>query len=567
MKSARGFGASVRNMMGMSTREHFSSGIDYGIEPPEDIKVLVCTANMGNAEPTFESLKEWIPFNGSIRNVMDAQNELDDDNAPAVAAKTATPSSVKQEERPASPNPTSSYDVIAIGMQEATWGNGDTKMLSQMLTKQLPSYKEVLNFQRGQMRLYVFVKSELSRLVYGVDINAENTGIGGVMWNKGGIIATLTLFRTRISFLTAHLQAHEGHDNYDRRNSSLKEILNGAKVGEGRSYKYDASVLSHYMFVMGDLNYRTVLPHDICMSTEDKEKHHEEHVRRTIEMVEEKKWDELYSCDELCMALANKECLIGFQTPPCNFNPTFKMERTEGYVYKDQRTPSYTDRILWKTAKGFEDNIETVAYHPCPRFITSDHKPIRGAFNLKPAMVYVNPRRSFKASSKNSSAMSRRDVFRRGKFGKSSVTIRLSDMKAQDLPAMDPNGKADPYVLLILNPKELYEKPRATARGFFKKVWPRSKTINFNRNPDWGEEALELVMDKKTPEELYGAMLLITVIDFDLASEDDLIGTIQINLAELLGPVVKKHSFHLKETLVKNGKERGTFECTLSISM
>jgi len=542
----------------MSTRD-FSSDVDNGIDPPDDIKVLVCTANMGNAEPTFESLKAWIPFNGSVCNVMDAQNELDAD-APAA-------SSVKQEERPASIDPTSGYDVIAIGMQEATWGNGDTKILSQMLMKQLPSYTEVQNFQRGQMRLYVFVKSELVRLVYGVDINAENTGIGGVMWNKGGIIATLTLFKTRISFLTAHLQAHEGHDNYARRNSSLKEILNGAKVGEGRSYKYDASVLSHYMFVMGDLNYRTVLPQDICMSTEDKEKYHKEHVRRTIEMVEEKKWDELYSCDELCKALADKECLIGFKTPPCNFNPTFKMERTDGYVHKNQRTPSYTDRILWKTAKGFEDNIETVAYHPCPRFITSDHKPIRGAFYLKPAMMYVEPRTKFKASPGVSSTLSRRFVFKRGKSFSNSVAIKLSDMKAHDLPAMDPNGKADPYVLMIINPKELYEKPRATARGFFKKVWPRSKTINFNRDPDWGKETLELVMDKRTPEELYGAMLLITVLDFDLTSEDDLIGTIQINLAELLGPVVKKHSFQLKETLVKNGKERGTFECTLSISV
>lgn len=317
---ARNVGISMRGSM--STRDMSSKGVDDYIKPPDDIKVLVCTANMGNAEPTFYSLKEWIPSDGSINNVMYAQSEVDN-----------------MEGKPASADSTSNYDVIAIGMQEATWGNGDSKILSQMLTQLLPSYYEVHNFQRGQMRLYVFVKLELKRLVYGVDINAQNTGIGGILWNKGGIIATMTLFKTKFSFLTAHLEAHEGQNHYSRRNSSLKEILNGAKVGNGRSHKYDASVSSHYMFVMGDLNYRTVLHVEGKRDHEDKQKAHEEHVKMTKELVEARNWDKLYECDELSKALAKKECLVGFKTPPCNFNPTFKMERTEGFVYKDQRTP------------------------------------------------------------------------------------------------------------------------------------------------------------------------------------------------------------------------------------
>ena len=46
-------------------------------------------------------------------------------------------------------------------------------------------------------------------------------------------------------------------------------------------------------------------------------------------------------------------------------------------------THSYTDRILWKSSDGLVSNITPLLYEPCPNFITSDHKPIRGAYLLK----------------------------------------------------------------------------------------------------------------------------------------------------------------------------------------
>ena len=44
---------------------------------------------------------------------------------------------------------------------------------------------------------------------------------------------------------------------------------------------------------------------------------------------------------------------------------------------------SYTDRILWKSSDGLGSNVTPLLYEPCPNFITSDHKPIRGAYLLK----------------------------------------------------------------------------------------------------------------------------------------------------------------------------------------
>ena len=46
------------------------------------------------------------------------------------------------------------------------------------------------------------------------------------------------------------------------------------------------------------------------------------------------------------------------------------------------RAHSYTDRILWKSADGLAGDIFPLFYEPCPGFVTSDHKPIRGGFNV-----------------------------------------------------------------------------------------------------------------------------------------------------------------------------------------
>lgn len=56
-------------------------------------------------------------------------------------------------------------------------------------------------------------------------------------------------------------------------------------------------------------------------------------------------------------------------------------------VFADNSHPSlfrsYTDRILWKSTEGMKGLVTPTVYEPCPDFITSDHKPIRGAFTVK----------------------------------------------------------------------------------------------------------------------------------------------------------------------------------------
>jgi hypothetical protein len=128
---------------------------------------------------------------------------------------------------------------------------------------------------------------------------------------------------------------------------------------------------------MGDLNFRTKLPDTEAGSTK--------HVEKTHNLL--KDWETLNKHDELAKALREKHCLVGFSTPLCWFPPTFKVLRQAGYVYNDKRSPSYTDRILYKASHRLSEKIKPLVYEPIDNFASSDHKPIRGAFEVE-----LNPR-------------------------------------------------------------------------------------------------------------------------------------------------------------------------------
>jgi hypothetical protein len=132
----------------------------------------------------------------------------------------------------------------------------DSKTLQTLIKEQCPSYEIVTSNLRGEMRLYVLAHQRIANDISDVYCAAENTGIGSIMANKGGIIVTFTYSNmTRLSFMTCHLEAHEGQNHYNNRNKNLAEILGGAKTDPVYNMQ-DATIISHHMFLCGDLNYR-----------------------------------------------------------------------------------------------------------------------------------------------------------------------------------------------------------------------------------------------------------------------------------------------------------------------
>ena len=290
----------------------------------------------------------------------------------------------------------------------------DTVMLHSLLEDQLPSYTRAVSYQRGEMRLIVYyLESAITMDI--VSIKAQNTGRAGLA-NKGGIFAEVAVNKTtRLAFCTAHLEAHEGSAKYATRCSTIADILRCTEgsvmsprnLGAGgvgcpvmrRSCRADASLANHFSFFMGDLNFRTRL--------EGFDPGSAEHVQATHDILDaamtkissnsaagdEGKTVDLSSlcdayaklnrADELGHALRVKDCLVGFLTPYCNFPPTFKVHRQFGYSYNEKRSPSYTDRILYRASDRLHDAIQPLLYEPIDSFTTSDHKPIRGAFLIE----------------------------------------------------------------------------------------------------------------------------------------------------------------------------------------
>jgi len=468
----------------------------------------------------------------------------------------------------------------AFDIDRSQWDSG-TQYLHRLLFARLPSYQQIVSFQRGEMRLEIFVRSpEIGTLdVEVVNVAAQNTGRAGLA-NKGGIVAELLVNgRTRLSFMTAHLEAHEGSAKYQMRCSSIADILAGTKS----TRLHDISLTSHYSFVMGDLNFRTELPPDQYESEED-------HKAKVRNLALNRDFKSLNEIDELHRALRNKDCLVGFQTLPCNFPPTFKVERKHGFEYIEKRRPSYTDRILWKNGHKLR-GVTPLVYESVDDYVASDHKPVRAAFavpinptlRMRPRLARTH-RGAVDFSSLFSASGSLGGLRRRmgsgaGNKKKKATSPQLADKNKLYLFVsslkctinMHPNGTIiqeairtgfsapSPYVMLVSYPEEaikqrrsFWNKLKSVARishvssakradGSTERTafgWPRSSKRRHTCTPDWGGEEIPCKVQTHgadgAPLDLTGSMLRITVVDDNVKGDDPVIGSFAFNLANLL---------------------------------
>jgi hypothetical protein len=506
------------------------------------LKILVCSANMGNSEPTLESLEAWIPPGGSCAEVtkLDGGSTLD----------------------------SGCFHLIAVGMQEATWKRpideaaganlaGDviseeeilnalqhpcTVSLRRMIQEVLgEDYVNVMEEERGQMRFSIWACESVAGdidPIKDIKVNGANTGIGNVIANKGGIVATLSYKSTKISFLSAHLAAHEGETFYKNRCQSVRTILKEAKTSD-LSSKLDVSIGSHHMFLLGDLNFRTEFEEEIP---------HEERVERALALVEAKDYEGLNRLDELHKGIKNGDLLHGFETLPCLFPPTFKVERELGFVYKKQRTPSYTDRILYKSSDGLGGHLKPLAYEPCVGFITSDHKPIRGAFSILP--------------NTETAVVSLVD----------DITLVFRCIKAFDLPSTDRNGFSDPYMMVMWESAELeanrgslLDRVREWLQG---RNWPRTSWKLKTLNPNWMGEEIALTLKKCAVKA--DAMLYLVLVDYDVLGNDDFMCATALNLSEMIRmnqPDEYQKVVQIDRPVLRYGKVAGRIQCLVDIEM
>jgi len=365
-------------------------------------------------------------------------------------------------------------------------------------------------------------------LVKNLKVSGENTGIGNVLSNKGGIIVSLSYLETKMTFLSAHLAAHEGESYYKRRCEDVYDILKGSRTFDlSRKNQIDLSLSSHHIFVCGDLNFRTKF---------DGEHSHEEKFAMAQDLIKAEDWAGLYSYDELHKGVDQNDLLVGFKTLQCDFNPTFKVNRVDGFDYKDQRIPSYTDRILYKSGPGLSDNLKQFAYEACEDFITSDHKPVRGAFSLVPNDAI--PARSTE-----------------GKF-----RLTFSQLECADLPQADANGSSDPYVKFIWDDVDLQEEHGVINVKFWQRGqlrFPKTPYRNKTLNPNWHDKTFVFVTSGH--ELKVDGVVYLCVYDYDFLSDDDILGTLALNIRELasLNPLEESKELMFDRPLERCGKYAG----------
>ncbi len=629
------------------------SGSDPTTRPQQTLSLLMASVNMGNAAMSPSDLNALIPEDGGnaydaivlgmqeamwdhrsesermldVASAKDSKKSssnkvVSDENPHTTSQKTRKSKRVSTEfiakisaklrglghsqnesENQFNPRPQRTSSALpALLPTRLAHTVSDTSMLHDLLAKHLPSYTPIIRYQRGEMRLHVYLRSALVPALTDVEVIAENTGIGHVLANKGGIAARVSIGPTSLSFISCHISAHEGEDHYKRRCADLVEILNGCKMGGTK--RYDASVISHHTFLCGDLNFRSDFGNkksntDVCMR----------YLRSGA-------YDKIFGADELRRGMKRGDCLVSFHEGDCSaFAPTFKVRRgiiggnPELEEYNTQRTPSYCDRILWTSLDGFEKDLTNLTFKSVKEYISSDHKPVMATFtvDLGSAKAPLLPRHFIGDPIDDNDD---EDFFGdSGGLEKRRCVLKFYDMKASDLTEMDSQlvgGGSDPFIQFVpLNANLFSSKHISTKRtsrtmssagGYFSR-FPQTSVIRHNCNPDWKEEIVE-IESKPIPggwKGLSASFLALTFMDHDDLSEDDLIGTVVVNLGALESRAQtnglsnnssqnsvrercnsgeddknddsdwKDITVELKRDLLRNGKRQGEFECKVDV--
>eukprot|EP00494_Astrolonche_serrata_P027664 UN27928 len=145
-------------------------------------------------------------------------------------------------------------ELVILGTQENDWEETDDEEKSWI--EHLNKYfnKEYVLVSRKslvEMRLFIYCRRDCVRHISRVCTDTEGTGLLHMHGNKGAVGISFDYRGTSICFINSHLAAHQGE--FERRNSDYSEIVESLRLGQ---MKQEIMADFHYVFWMGDLNYR-----------------------------------------------------------------------------------------------------------------------------------------------------------------------------------------------------------------------------------------------------------------------------------------------------------------------
>ncbi|XP_033271185.1 phosphatidylinositol polyphosphate 5-phosphatase type IV isoform X4 [Orcinus orca] len=191
---------------------------------------------------------------------------------------------------------------------------------------------------------------------------------------KGALGVSFTFFGTSLLFITSHFTSGDGKvgERLVDYSKTVQGLALPKNVPDTSPYRSDAAdVTSRFdgVFWFGDFNFRlsggraaveAILKQDPGASVQ-----------------------ELLQHDQLTREMKRGSIFKGFQEPDIHFLPSYKFDvGKDSYdTTSKQRTPSYTDRVMYRSRH--RDDICPVKYSSCPGIRTSDHRPVYGLFRVR----------------------------------------------------------------------------------------------------------------------------------------------------------------------------------------
>lgn len=341
-------------------------------------------------------------------------------------------------------------DVYMLGLQEvqplagvdavrtdpsrgAAWKNCINQILSD-------HYELIADRQLVGIVVMVFVRRCHVPFVRDVQLSYAATGFMNALGNKGGVAARFALYDRAVSCVACHLAAHDF--NVQRRNQDFRDVARKAVFlptdaspsasfdefpampiatpmpqGYSMSASFPAvavgasswlgSVATAAATALADVNNGAssvalnnpnainILDHDAVFWLGDLNYRVEADPQQVLAWIKARNWPALVGADQLTQQMKVCDVFSEFREGPLRFAPTYKLDRFEEVYSTDEngdvkRTPSYTDRILWRVGnqKGGSAPMATtppsvsLREYNSVRVFSSDHRPVYAAFSM-----------------------------------------------------------------------------------------------------------------------------------------------------------------------------------------
>ena len=321
-------------------------------------------------------------------------------------------------------------DILVVGVQEAPVLEGFvTSVLAALGGEDEFIHLAGVSLKPGDwIQMDVFVRRELLSMVRDVKLDAVSCGLGNVIGNKGGVGIAFEYAGARVCFINAHLAAHA--ENVAQRNADYHRIVKTMFAPRGREKaKYEKKATPMKSKKPKKVKGNAVAPapapapapagpheddtgndsprdvtrptpagpkfggvfqkkawsaadgFDLCLFLGDLN-YRVEGNRKAVDMLLQRGMlDVMRANDQLHIERTAGRTFPGWCEGTLSFPPTYKLNRGTKDTYdtsKKQRVPSWTDRVMWRTAgKGAVTcPAQADVYTSAKGILTSDHLPV-----------------------------------------------------------------------------------------------------------------------------------------------------------------------------------------------